>query len=73
MHEANKVKTILKLDAYTMQKYSNCFLDCFFPHFWYRFENDESLSELDEEIILPKNARVIQANVKGKLFLLKIE
>lgn len=37
----------------------------------FRFEDDESLSELDEEIVLPKKARVIHANVVGN-FPLKI-
>lgn len=33
---------------------------------FYRFEDDGSQSELDEEIILPKMARVIQANITSK-------
>lgn len=32
-----------------------------------RFEEDELLSELDEEIVLPKKARIIRANIIGKL------
>lgn len=31
-----------------------------------RFEDDESLSELDEEVALPKRARIIPAKVMGK-------
>lgn len=45
----------------------NSFKNAF--HFLHRFEDDESLSELDEEVILPKNARVIHANITGKFII----
>lgn len=32
-----------------------------------RFDDNESQSELDEEVQLPKKARVIRANVLGKI------
>lgn len=33
---------------------------------YYRFEDDESQSEPDDEIVLPKKARIITANIIGK-------
>lgn len=39
----------------------------FFLSFRNRFEENESQSELDEEVQLPKKARIIRANIIGKI------
>lgn len=58
---------MVQKESILIQNHLSIQIQIVFMLFLFRFEDDEALSELDEEVVLPKNARVIRANVLGNL------